>query len=334
MRTRITDLLGIEYPILCGGMMHVGRAHLVAAVAEAGGIGFITSAHYETPQDLRKDIRLAKQLTKKPIGVNIIVNPRRKLPNFEFIDVLLEEGIRIVETAGANPEKYMKVLKDNNVTIIHKVPAVRYAKTAERLGVDAVTIIGTEAGGHPGMDVGGLVLIPKTVEALKIPVIAGGGIANGKGLAAALALGADGILMGSRFMATKESLLHDNVKQWMVEATENDAVLIQKTIGSTTRVALNSVAKTVLEKESKGATVDELLPLIRGNRAKKVFLEGDLEAGVWSCGSSIGLIHEVLTVKEVIKNIIDEAKSSLERMNRIMQGVKQVTEYSIDEQML
>ncbi|WP_077213196.1 NAD(P)H-dependent flavin oxidoreductase [Bacillus dakarensis] len=318
MKTRITELLNIEYPILCGGMFRVGRAPLVAAVAEAGGIGFITSAHYETPEDLREDIRLAKRLTKKPIGVNLIVSPRKKLPNDEFIEVLLDEGIRIVETAGDNPGKYMKVLKDNDVTVIHKVPAVRYAKTAERLGADAVIIIGTEAGGHPGMDVGGLVLIPQTVDSVNIPVIAGGGIADGRGMAAALSLGAEGVLMASRFMATQESLLHENVKQWMVGASELDTFLIQRTIGSTTRVAKNEVSQKVLELESRGATVEELLPLIKGERAIEVFTNGNLDAGVWSCGSSVGLIHDVPTVKEVIEQIIDDAKSTLSRMNIIM----------------
>lgn len=318
LKTRITELLNIEYPILCGGMFRVGRAPLVAAVAEAGGIGFITSAHYETPEDLREDIRLAKRLTKKPIGVNLIVSPRKKLPNDEFIEVLLEEGISIVETAGDNPGKYMKVLKDNGVTVIHKVPAVRYAKTAERLGADAVIIIGTEAGGHPGMDVGGLVLIPQTVDSVKIPVIAGGGIADGRGMAAALSLGAEGILMASRFMATQESLLHENVKQWMVGASELDTYLIQRTIGSTTRVARNEVSQKVLELESRGATVEELLPLIKGERAIEVFTNGNLDAGVWSCGSSVGLIHDVPTVKEVIDKIVRDAKSSIHRMNRVL----------------
>lgn len=319
MRTRITELLNIEYPILCGGMLHVGRAPLVAAVSEAGGIGFITSAHYETSEELRKDIRFARQLTKKPIGINLTLSPRRKkIPNEEFINTLIEEDIRIVETTGKGIEKYIKVLKDNGVTIIHKVAGVRYAKSAERLGADAVTVIGIEAGGHPGMeDIGGLVLIPKTVDEVKIPVIAGGGIADGRGLAAALSLGAEGVLMATRFMVTKESLIHENVKKWMVGASELDTTLIQKSFGSTKRVSKNNVAIEVLDAEKQGSTIVELLPLIEGEKSKRVFFDGDINGGIWSCGSSVGLIHDVLSVREVINKTVKEAKQTIGKMNRL-----------------
>lgn len=315
MKTRMTELLNIEYPIFCGGMFRVGRAPLVAAVSEAGGLGFLTSAHYETAEALRAEIRRAKQLTKKPIGVNITLSPRRlALPNEAYIEVLIEEGVRVVETAGRNPEKYLPTLKEHGVTVIHKVPSVRYAKKAEQLGVDAVAIVGIEGGGHPGEgDIGSFVLIPKTVDSVSIPVIAGGGIADGRGLAAALALGADGVLMGTRFMAAKESLLHDNVKRWMVEAKESDSMLIQRTIGSTHRVAKNDVALQVLEAERRGASIDELYPLITGKRTEKVFYEGDVNAGVWSCGASVGLIDGVLSAKEVIERMVSEAKLAMKQ---------------------
>lgn len=319
MRTRITELLKIEYPIVCGGLFRVGRAPLAAAVSEAGGLGIITSATFEKVEDLRQEIRKAKELTTKPIAVNINLFPsERKMPNEEYIDVLIEEGIRIVETSGRSPEPYMKVLKDNGVTVIHKVSGVKYAKTAERIGCDAVTIVGFEAGGHPGMDeVGSVVLVPQTVDAINIPVLAGGGIADGRGLAAMLALGAEGVVMGTRFMATKESFIHDNVKQWMVNAAEVDTTLIQKTIGSTSRVARNAVALQVLEAESRGAKLEELLPLISGRNTVKVYNEGDIDAGAIACGQAVGRIQDIPSVKEVIERMVFEAKQSIERMERI-----------------
>ncbi|AXF55171.1 NAD(P)H-dependent flavin oxidoreductase [Salicibibacter kimchii] len=319
MKTSITDLLNIEYPIICGGMFRLGLAPLMAAVSKAGGMGFITSGNFETSDRLRQEIRLARQITDKPIGVNITISPRRlELPNEEFIDVLIEEGVRVVETAGKSPEKYMKVLKDNGVTVVHKAPSVRYAKKAEQIGVDAVTIIGIEAGGHPGEgDIGGLSLIPQTVDAVKIPVIAGGGIADGRGLAAALSLGAEGILMGTRFMATQESILHENIKQWMIDASEIDSSLIQRSIGSTHRVSKNNVAMKVLEAENRGASLKEILPLIEGEKVNRVFFKGEIDAGVWSCGTSVGLIQDILTVQETINSIVKESHQILNRVNEL-----------------
>ncbi|MFS0575428.1 nitronate monooxygenase [Sporosarcina sp. 179-K 3D1 HS] len=319
MRTRITDLLKIEYPIICGGLFRVGRAPLAAAVSEAGGLGIITSATFETAEELRQEIRIAKKATSKPIAVNINLFPSvRKMPNEAYIDVLIEEGIRIVETSGRSPEPYMKVLKDNGVTVIHKVAGVKYAKTAERVGCDAVTVIGFEAGGHPGMeDVGNVVLVPQTIDAVKIPVLAGGGIADGRGLIAMLALGAEGIVMGTRFLATQEAQVHDNVKQWMVQASELDTTLIQKTIGSTSRVARNEVALQVMEAESRGAELDELLPLISGRRVMKVYEDGNIDAGIFSCGQSVGRIKDVPTVKELITEMVSEAKRTVNKLERI-----------------
>lgn len=319
LRTRITDLLQIQYPIICGGMFRVGRALLAASVSEAGGLGIITSATFQTAEDLRKEIRLAKEITNKPIAVNINLFPSaRKVPNEEYINVLLEEGIRIVETAGRSPEQYMKVLKDNGVFVIHKVPGVKYAKKAEDLGCDAVTIIGFEAGGHPGMDeVGNVVIVPQTVDAVNIPVIAGGGISDGRGVAAMLALGAEGVVMGTRFLATQECIIHDNIKNWMIQASEMDTSLIQKSIGSATRAARNEVALQVLEAEKRGVTLEELMPLISGKRAEKVYSEGDFHAGIWSCGQSVGLIKDVPKVQELMNRIVFDAKQVIKKMNRI-----------------
>ncbi|MFC4767027.1 NAD(P)H-dependent flavin oxidoreductase [Effusibacillus consociatus] len=320
MRTRVTDMLGIQYPIICGGMFRVGRAPLAAAVSEAGGLGIITSATFETAEDLRQEIRKAKELTRKPIGVNLSLFPSvRKLPNEEYIDVLLEEGVRIVETSGRSPESHMKVLKDNGAIVIHKVAGVRYAKTAERVGCDAVTVVGFETGGHPGMeDVGHVVLVPQTVDAVKIPVLAGGGIADGRGLAASLALGAEGVVLGTRFLATQESMVHDNVKRWMLEASEMDTALVQKSIGSASRVARNAVALEVMELEKRGTSLEELLPLITGARSVRVYNEGDVDAGIWSCGQSVGLIRDIPTVREIVERIVAEAKLAISALNRIV----------------
>ncbi|PEI58549.1 NAD(P)H-dependent flavin oxidoreductase [Priestia aryabhattai] len=316
MKTRITELLNIQYPVICGGLFRIGRAPLAAAVSEAGGLGIITSATFETAKELRHEIRKVRELTDKPIGININLFPSvKRMPNEAYIDVLLEEGIRIVETSGRSPEPYMKVLKDNNVVVIHKVAGVKYAKTAERVGCDAVTVVGFEAGGHPGMeDVGNIVLVPQTVDALTIPVLAGGGIADGRGLAAMLALGAEGIVMGTRFLASQEALVHDNVKKWMVQASEGDTALIQKTIGSTSRVARNAMALQVMDAESKGASLEELLPLISGKKAVRVYNEGDIDAGIFSCGQSVARIQEIKTVQEIILGVVNEAKATVERM--------------------
>lgn len=326
MKTRITELLNIQYPVICGGLYRIGRAPLAAAVSEAGGLGIMTSATFETAEELRQEIRKARELTEKPIGININLFPSvKKMPNEAYIDVLLDEGIRIVETSGRNPEPYMKILKDNDVTVIHKVAGVKYAKTAERVGCDAVTVVGFEAGGHPGMeDVGNIVLVPQTVDAVSIPVLAGGGIADGRGLAAMLALGAEGIVMGTRFLASQEAMVHDNVKRWMVQASEIDTALIQKSIGSTSRVGRNSVALKVLEAESRGATLEELLPFISGQRSAKVFSEGDLDGGVFSCGQSVARIREIQTVKEIISEVVGEGRQVTDRMRNIWSDTDQL----------
>lgn len=321
MKTRLTDLLGIEYPIICGGMFQVGRAELAAAVSEAGGLGIITSATQGTPELLRDEIRKVKSLTRKPFAVNLSLFPSQTvLPNEAFIQVMIEEDVRIVETSGRSPEALMPILKENQFKVIHKVVGPKYAKTAERVGVDAVTVVGNETGGHPGMsDVGTLVALPRVVDSVSIPVIAGGGFADGRGLISALALGAEGVLMGTRFMATKEAPIHDNVKNWMLQAEETNTIVVQRNIGSPSRVAWNEVSKEVDRLEKEGATIEQLLPLITGRRAKNVYFEGDIDGGLMSCGQSVGLIKEIPTVKELIQQMVSEAKRSVlfiqERVN-------------------
>lgn len=314
MKTKITELLGIEYPIICGGMFQVGRAELAAAVSEAGGLGIITSKTQGTPEGLRKEIRRVKELTDKPFGVNLNLFPSTTpTPNEEFIQVMIEEGVNIVETSGRSPEPLMPLLKDNDFIVMHKVVGPRYAKTAERLGVDAVIVVGNETGGHPGMsDVGTLVVLPRVVDSVSIPVIAGGGFADGRGLVSALAFGAEGVLMGTRFMATKEAPIHENVKKWMVESDETKTIVVQRNIGSPSRVAVNEVSEEVARLEKEGATLEELLPLITGQRSKDVYFEGNIDGGIWSCGQSVGLVDEVLSVEELIQQMVEEAEKSMQ----------------------
>jgi NAD(P)H-dependent flavin oxidoreductase YrpB (nitropropane dioxygenase family) len=314
--TRITELLGIKYPIIQGGMVWLSRAELAAAVSNAGGLGIITSADYATEDDLREELRKAKSMTDKPFGVNINLAPSTHPVNTErYIDVVIDEGICVVETSGRSPEPYMKQLKQGNLIVLHKAPgAVRYAEAAEAIGCDAVSIIGYECGGHPGPDdTGSLVLVRATVEAVKIPVVAGGGFADAQGFVAALALGADGILMGTRFMATKECPAHPNFKEWLVRAKETDTFITQRSIRAPARNLRNEPALKVLEMENKGATLEELLTVTSGQNAQRLYFEGDLEAGMAECGQVVGLINDIPTVKEVIDGIIEGAEDIIKK---------------------
>jgi len=314
--TRITELLGIKYPIIQGGMVWLSRAELAAAVSNAGGLGIITSADFATKDELRAELRKAKDLTDKPFGVNINLAPSTHPVNTEeYIEVVIDEGIRIVETSGRSPEPYMKQLKQGNLIVVHKAPgAVRYAEAVEAIGCDAVSIIGYECGGHPGPDdTGSLVLVRATVEAVKIPVVAGGGFADAQGFVAALALGADGILMGTRFMATKECPAHPNFKEWLVRAKETDTFITQRSIRAPARNLRNGPALKVLEMENKGATLEELLAVIRGEYAQRLYFEGDLEAGMAECGQVVGIINNIPTVKELIDGIIEGAEEIIKK---------------------
>ena len=309
--TRITELLGIKYPIIQGGLIWLSDAELAAAVSNAGGLGIITSANFATREELRNELRRAKSLTDKPFGVNISLGPTTRPVNTEeYIDVVIDEGVRVVETSGRSPEPYMKQFKQGGVKVIHKAPGgVRFAETAERAGCDAVSIIGYECGGHPGPDdTSSLVLVRATVETVKIPVVAGGGFADAAGFVAALALGADGVLMGTRFMATRECKAHPRFKEWLLNARETDTFITQRSIRAPARNLKNEPALRVLEMESRGATLEELLTITRGENAQRIYLEGDLNAGLAECGQVVGIIRDIPTVKEVIDGIIQGAE--------------------------
>jgi nitronate monooxygenase len=319
LETRITKLFGIKYPILCGGMFWVGRAELIAAVANAGGLGFLTAATYPTIEELRQDVRKAKDLTDKPIGLNInLFASVRQQPIEEWVRIAVDEKIRVVETSGRSPEAIVAPLHAAGVKIMHKVPGVRYAQTAERLGVDAICVVGHEAGGHPGMDeVTSLVLVPAAADAVKLPLVAGGGFADGRGLMAALALGADAVLMGTRFMATKECRGQAAFKEWMVHANETETVYCMKSIMNPSRLAKNSVVDKVVELEKRGATLEEMLPLI-SNQGPAVVDTGNMEDGLVSMGQSVGLVHDVPTCKELIDRMVEEALAVQERLSSIV----------------
>ncbi len=312
-------MFGIEYPIIQGAMMWLSRAELVAAVSNAGGLGIIAALTFPTARELREEIKKTKSLTDKPFAVNITLLPTLQQINYEeYIDAAIEEGVNIIETAGRSPRPYMKRLKDAGVKVMHKVARVKNVKTAERLGVDAVTIVGFEAAGHPGMDdVTSLVLIPLAVDAVNIPVIAGGGIADARGFIAALALGAEGVLMGTRFMVSKECPLHPKIKQWMLQARETDTLMIERSIKNAARVMKTDFAQRVLEMEEKGATLEQLLPMISGDRSKRSYISGDVNDAAIACGQVVGLIHEIPTVRESIEGIINEARLIGQRLYRI-----------------
>lgn len=321
-KTRITEMLGIEYPIIQGGMQWLSVAELVSAVSEAGGLGLITAASFPDPEDLRDEIQKTKTLTQKPFGVNISMLPVLMEGDItkRYVKVIVEEKIPVVETSGRNPESLIPALKEGGVKIFHKVPAVRFARKAESVGADAVTIVGFECGGHPGMDdVTSMILIPRAAENLDIPVIAGGGIADSRGFMAALALGAEAVVMGTRFLATKECPAHANFKEWLVEAQETDTMMIERSIRNAVRVIRNETAEKVLEMEEKGATLDELIVYISGKVNREAWMSGDLDGATIACGQNVGLIHDVKTVKEVIDDIVNGAREIAGRLNGIVQ---------------
>lgn len=316
-QTRITELLGIKYPIIQGAMMWLSRAEMVAAVANAGGLGIMASLTFPTEKELREEIRKAKSLTDKPFAVNITLLPTIRPRSLEeYIAAVIDEGVTIIETAGRNPHQYMKQLRDGGVKIMHKVASIKAAKTAERIGVDAVTIVGFEEGGNPGMDdVTTMILTPRAVDELEIPVIAGGGIGDGRGLIAALALGAEGAVMGTRFMLSRECPLHDSIKQRLLEASEKDTLMIMRSIKNPERVVATDFARRILEMEEKGTTLEELLPLIDGRRQKQALDKGAADEAIIPCGQVVGLIDDLPTIKEIIDGIIREARTIGKRLS-------------------
>jgi nitronate monooxygenase len=312
MKTRITEMFGIEHPIIQGGMHYVGFAELAAAVSNAGGLGIITGLTQRTPENLAKEIRRCKEMTNKPFGVNLTFLPAITPPDYPgFVRTIIEEGIKIVETAGNNPQQVMPFFKEAGIKVIHKCTSVRHSKKAESIGCDAVSVDGFECGGHPGEDdVPNFILLPRAAEELKIPFVASGGMADGRSLVAALALGADGMNMGTRFMATKEAPIHQNVKDALVKATELDTRLIMRPLRNTERVLNNAGVQKILEMEAaKGKDVkfEDIIAQV-GGVYPKIMLEGDMDAGAFSCGMVAGLIHDIPTVKELIDRIMMQAE--------------------------
>ena len=320
IKTRFTELFGVEHPIAQGGMQWVGRAELVAAVANAGALGFITALTQPTPEALEKEIRRTREMTDKPFGVNLTILPAVKPPPYaEYRRAIIENGITIVETAGYKPQDHVADFKAHGVKIIHKCTAVRHALSAERMGVDAISIDGFECAGHPGEDdIPGLILIPAAADKVKIPMIASGGFGDGRGLVAALALGAEGINMGTRFCATKEAPIHENFKKAMVENDEHATDLIFRTMRNTSRVARNAISRKVVEMEKNGAKFEEVRHLVIGTRGREGLESGQVDHGIWSAGMIQGLIYDCPTVKELIDRIMHEAETIIaQRLDRM-----------------
>ncbi len=318
MKTRITELFGIEHPIIQGGMHYVGYAELASAVSNAGGLGILTALTQPTPEDLAREIARCHEMTDKPFGVNLTFLPSFKSPPYaEYISAIIDGGVRIVETAGRSPEQWMPMLKEAGVKVIHKCTSVRHSLKAERIGCDAVSVDGFECGGHPGEDdVPNFILLPRAAEELKIPFVASGGMADGRSLVAALALGAEGMNMGTRFIATKEAPVHENVKRAIVEADELQTRLVMRPLRNTERVLRNAAVDEILRIEAEkgtATTIDDIRHLVTGGQNRKVLQDGDMDAAAWSCGMVCGLIRDVPTVRELIDRIMAEAETIIRR---------------------
>lgn len=311
MKTRLTELLGIEVPIICGGMMRVGTADLAAAVSNAGGLGVMTALTCKTAADLSAEIARCQALTTKPIAVNLTVGVVATPINYgEYIRAIIESGVKIVETAGRSPEPFMEAFKAAGIKVIHKCVAVRHARSAEKIGVDVVSIDGFECAGHPGeQDIGGLVLFPAAADALTIPVVASGGIGDGRGLAAALVLGCDGVNMGTRFMATKEAPIHQGIKDKIVEMDETQTQLIFRSYRNTARVYRNSISEKVAAIEAAGGGFEEVHEYVSGANQERAWTTGDIEAGMVTAGLSGAFVHDVPTCQEVIDRIVADARA-------------------------
>lgn len=305
-------MLGIKHPIVQGGMQWVGLAELVSAVSNAGGLGILTGLTQPTPEALQKEIARCREMTDKPFAVNLTILPTIKpVPYEAYAQAIVDSGIKIVETAGHNPEPFLPLFKAAGITVIHKCTSIRHCLKAQRIGCDMVSVDGFECAGHPGEDdVTNMILLPLAARRLKIPFLASGGLGDGRGLAAALAMGADGINMGTRFMATREAPIHDKVKQKMVEASELDTALIYRTLKNTARVFKNSVAEKVLEIEAReGPTrFEDIQALVQGIKGRELFDDGDLDKGIWSAGMIVGLIDDIPSCEELITRIVAEAE--------------------------
>jgi len=316
MKTRVTEQLGIQYPIIQGGMQWVGLAELASAVSNAGGLGLVTALTQPTPDDLRQEIARTRAMTDRPFGVNLTILPAINPPPYaQYVDAIIESGIKVVETAGNSPKDFITRFKAAGITVVHKCTTVRHALSAERNGVDMVSIDGLECAGHPGEDdVGGLVLIPAAARVLKIPIVASGGIADGRGMAAALALGAEGVNMGTRFCVTQEAPIHDNIKRALVQGSERDTALLFRTLKNTARVFRNAIAEEVvaIERRPGGCSFEDIRPLVAGARGRVALRSGDLDNGVVSAGQCIGLIDDIPTCAELITRMVADCRARLD----------------------
>ena len=315
LKTRITDLFGIEHPVIQGGMQWVGYAELVSAVSNAGALGILTALTQPTPEDLTKEIARTREMTDKPFGVNLTVLPTINPPPYEeYAQAIVGSGVKIVETAGRSPEPFMELFKEYDVKVIHKCTSVRHALKAQSVGVSAITIDGFECAGHPGEDdIPSLVLLPQAAEALDVPVAGCGRFSDAKSLVAALALGGEAIVMGTRFMATKEAGIHQNVKDKMTEANELSTNLMFRTMHNTARVFKNSISDQVVEIESSGsATFEDVKDLVAGQRGRVVFEEGDLEHGIWSAGISVARVKDVPSCQEMVSRLVSDAEKIID----------------------
>ena len=313
MKTRITELFGIQHPIIQGGMHFVGFAELAAAVSNAGGLGIITGLTQRTPELLANEIRRCREMTDKPFGVNLTFLPVLKAPDYPgYIRAIIDGGIKVVETAGNNPQKWLPALHQAGIKVIHKCTSVRHSLKAEAIGCDAVSVDGFECGGHPGEDdVPNMILLPRAADELKIPFVASGGMADGRSLVAALAMGAEGINMGTRFLATKEAPVHQNVKDAIVAASELDTRLVMRPLRNTERVLVNSAVERLIEKERElgpALTFADIAPEVAGVYPR-IMKEGDMDAGAWSCGMVAGLIHDIPSVADLIARLMREAET-------------------------
>ncbi|MCG8336613.1 MAG: nitronate monooxygenase [Proteobacteria bacterium] len=326
IKTPITELFGIERPILQGGMMWLARSELAAAVGNAGGIGFMTALTYPEPEGLREEIDKLRTMTDKPFGINLTFLPALRAPDYPaYIQVCIDEGVRFIETAGRNPEPYMEQLKSAGIKVIHKCTSVRHAIKAEKIGCDAISIDGFEAAGHPGEDdVTTMVLVPLVRDAVSIPIVASGGFGDGRGLVGALGLGADGINMGTRFMATREAPIHDNVKQALVANNELSTRLIMRTLRNTERTLHNSVVEQILAVENEkreNTTIEDLIPFVSGLGGKEMLEKGDMESGILAAGQSMGFIHDIPTCRELLDRMMDQAETLIkEKFTQVVAG--------------
>ena len=312
MKTRITELFGIEHPVIQGGMHHVGFAEMAAAVSNAGGLGIITGLTQKSPKDLANEIAKCNDMTDKPFGVNLTFLPGFANPDYPgYIEAIIAGNVRIVETAGRSPEQYMPLMKEAGIKVIHKCTSVRHSLKAERIGCDAVSVDGFECGGHPGEDdIPNMILLPRAAEELSIPFVASGGIGNAQQLVAALALGADGVNMGTRFIATKEAPVHQNVKEALVGASELDTTLIMRPLRNTERVLKNDAVTRIQEKEKElgeNIQINDIMDEVAGVYPK-IMSDGDMDAGAWSCGMVAGLIHDIPSCDELVGGMVKEAE--------------------------